>query len=168
MYYNIRTNEFFNNIPLNGYLDNGTLVQGLNLLDFDTQKSCGIYPVLSDTPEQPENTIENISERTATVSSNGVAIVRTWTIISTPSTLVPETISARQIRLWLIDNNISLTSIESVINSIVDERLREKTLVEWEYAPYVERHHPLLETLGSALGLSASQIDEAFLQASKL
>jgi hypothetical protein len=82
--------------------------------------------------------------------------------------IAPQTISARQIRLWLIDNNISLTSVENAINGIVDEKLREKTLVEWEFAPYVERGHPLLDTLGEALGLTSEQIDAAFMAASQL
>ena len=46
--------------------------------------------------------------------------------------------------------------------------LKQKTLVEWEYAPYIERNHPLIDTLGSALGLTSEQIDQGFITASQL
>jgi hypothetical protein len=81
---------------------------------------------------------------------------------------VPDSITATQIRLWLVSNNISLSSVETAINNISDPLLREQTRVQWEYAPYIERHHPLLASLGAALGLNSDQIDFAFIQASKL
>ena len=80
-------------------------------------------------------------------------------------TTVPETISARQIRLWLINNGIQLSQVEAAIDSIQDPLTRETIKVEWEYAPYVERKHPMLVPLGQVLGLSEQQIDIAFIQA---
>jgi hypothetical protein len=165
MYYNIRTN-FILELPLNGYFENGTLVQGLNLADFETQKLCGYLPIKSDTP-QPENTTEDENQRTVVVEEDGVNITRVW--VTNPVVVsVPSSISPRQIRLWFINNNISLASVESAINSITDPILREKTLVEWEYSPYVERNHPMVEALGSVLGLNSQQIDQAFIEASSL
>jgi hypothetical protein len=99
------------------------------------------------------------------IDGDFVDVVRTW--IPVPI-IIPETISARQIRLWLIGNNISLASVEAVINSIEDVQLRERTLVEWEYAPYIERNHPLLEALASNLGLTNEQIDQGFIDGSQL
>jgi hypothetical protein len=81
---------------------------------------------------------------------------------------IPDTISARQIRLWLVQHNISLSTIEETINSISDAITRETVRVEWEYAPYVERKHPWLEPLGSALGLTSQDIDRVFIEASQL
>jgi len=78
---------------------------------------------------------------------------------------VPESISARQIRLWLINNGIQLNQVENAIDSIQDPLIRETTKVEWEYAPYVERNHPMLVPLAQALGLSENQIDQAFIEA---
>lgn len=74
-------------------------------------------------------------------------------------------ISARQVRLWLINNGISLNSIEQAIDSIEDAQLREKTRVDWEYAPYVERNHPMLIPIASILGLTETDLDQAFLEA---
>jgi hypothetical protein len=165
MFYNINTNQILNNVPLSGYTNNGVLVQGLNITDAETQKNCGILPVKNDSPSQPQNTIEDISNRSVIIEEDGVIINRVW--IQTPI-IIPETISARQIRLWLIDNNISLSSVENAIKGIVDEKLREKTLVEWEYAPYIERNHPLIESLASSLGLNGEQIDQGFIRASVL
>ena len=81
---------------------------------------------------------------------------------------VPESVSARQIRLWLINNGIQLIQVEQAINNIQDPMVRETTKVEWEYAPYVERNHPMLIPLGVALGLTSEQIDQAFVEASNI
>jgi hypothetical protein len=78
---------------------------------------------------------------------------------------VPESVSARQIRLWLINNGIQLTQVENAINSIEDPITRETIKVEWEYAPYVERNHPMLAPLAQALGLTENQVDTAFIEA---
>ena len=74
-------------------------------------------------------------------------------------------ISARQVRLWLIDKGISLSLVEQAIDSIEDSVLKEKTRVEWEYAPYIERSHPMLAPLSLILGLTEQDIDEAFMNA---
>lgn len=87
-------------------------------------------------------------------------------ILSSPS--VPESVSARQIRLWLINNGIQLTQVDSAINSIEDPITRETVKVEWEYAPYVERNHPMLVPLAQALGLTEQQIDQAFIVAQNI
>jgi hypothetical protein len=78
---------------------------------------------------------------------------------------VPENISARQIRLWLITNNIQLVQVEQAIESIQDPITRETIKIEWEYAPYIERNHPMLTPLAQALGLTENQVDQAFIQA---
>jgi hypothetical protein len=80
----------------------------------------------------------------------------------------PITVSARQIRLWLISNGILLTQVQAAINAIEDPAVRDATAVEWEYAPYVERSHPMLVPLADALGLTAADVDRAFVEASQL
>jgi hypothetical protein len=79
---------------------------------------------------------------------------------------LPSTISARQIRLWLLQNNISLQMISNVINSISDPYQKEYISIEWEYAPYIERNHPMLVPLAIALGLTEEDINRAFIEAS--
>jgi hypothetical protein len=79
---------------------------------------------------------------------------------------IPKNVSARQIRLWLIQHGIALSQIDSAINSIEDILTRESVRIEWEYAPYVERSHAWLVPLAQSLGLSEEQIDQAFREAS--
>lgn len=81
---------------------------------------------------------------------------------------IPNNISARQIRLWLIHNGFQLSQIDDAINTIEDLLTRETVKIEWEYAPYVERTHPWLAPLARSLGLNEEQIDQAFSDASVL
>jgi len=81
---------------------------------------------------------------------------------------VPTSISARQIRLWLIRHGITLTTVEAAIDGIADAVARESVRVEWEYAPYVERSHAWLVPMAAALGLTEQQIDAAFREAATL
>jgi hypothetical protein len=78
---------------------------------------------------------------------------------------VPESVSARQIRLWLVSHGVALAAIEHAIDSIPDAAQRDATRVEWEYAPYVERTHPMLVPLAAALGLDEAAVDTAFREA---
>lgn len=73
-------------------------------------------------------------------------------------------ISARQARLWLIQNGVDLNIINSVIDTIEDPVLRESIKVEWEYAPYIERSYQWINSLASQLGLSESDLDRAFIE----
>lgn len=83
-----------------------------------------------------------------------------------PTQPIPESVSARQIRLWLIRHGVSLSQVDAAIAAIPDQQQREECRVEWDYAPYVERSHPMLIPLAAALGLSGEQVDEAFREAS--
>lgn len=94
------------------------------------------------------------------VWNNGV-----WT---TPLVSVPESVTARQIRLWLIQNGVSLQSVNDAINNIPDQTTRDKVDIEWEYAPYIERGHPMLVPLAQSLGLTEGDIDRAFTEASNI
>lgn len=81
---------------------------------------------------------------------------------------VPATITATQIRLWLVNNGFSMQQIYDIISQIPDPLLKAQIEVQWEYAPYVERNHPMINTLGASLGLSNEQIDQAFREAASL
>lgn len=77
----------------------------------------------------------------------------------------PFRVSARQIRLWLIQHGFQLSQIDLAIDSIPDQMVRETVKIEWEYAPYIERTHPWLTPLAESLGLTPEQIDQAFVEA---
>jgi hypothetical protein len=94
-----------------------------------------------------------------------------WSVVTcgpTPEPEVPATVSARQIRLWLLSSGISLSQIDTLINSIADQQQRDYTRVEWEYAPYIERTHPMVAVFAGELGLTEAQIDAGFISAATL
>ena len=95
---------------------------------------------------------------------SGVVIGTNQSADLTPT--VPESISARQIRLWLIRHGVSLSAVDAAIDAIPDQLQRDSVRVEWDYAPYVERSHPMLVPLAAALGLTEQQVDQAFVEAS--
>lgn len=80
----------------------------------------------------------------------------------------PASVTARQIRLWLVSHGVSLAAVDSAIDGIADHTQREMVRVEWEYAPYVERAHPMLVPLAAALGMDEAQVDAAFREAETL
>jgi hypothetical protein len=80
----------------------------------------------------------------------------------------PENVSARQIRLWLVTNGISLATVDATIDSIADAATRDTVRVEWDYAPYIERSHRFLVPLAAALGLDEAGVDQAFREAATL
>jgi hypothetical protein len=112
----------------------------------------------ADNPKKNEWILAPIKPQENAIWNNG-----SWLI---PQIEIPQTISARQIRLWLINHNFSLSQIELAINNIEDLLIRETVRIEWEYAPYVERSHPWLIPLAQSLGLNEEQIDQAFREAS--
>ena len=88
-----------------------------------------------------------------------------WVVPTPP---VPESVSARQIRLWLIRQGISLSAVDAAIDAIPDQFQRDSVRVEWDYAPYCERKHPFLVPLAAALGLTEQQVDQAFVEAATI
>jgi hypothetical protein len=94
-----------------------------------------------------------------------------WSVVECgplPTPVVPASVSARQIRLWLISNGVSLAQIDALIDNLPDQMQREYTRVEWDYAPYVERSHPMIATFAAALWLTEEQVDAGFITAATL
>lgn len=82
---------------------------------------------------------------------------------------VPQSVSARQIRLWLVQRGgVSLAAVDAAIDAIPDAVTRDSVRVEWEYSTYCERKHPMLVPLAAALGLTEAQVDQAFVEASSI
>jgi hypothetical protein len=85
-----------------------------------------------------------------------------------PPPTVPASVSARQIRLWLVRHGISLAAVDAAIDAIPDQLQRDSVRVEWDYSGYVERTHPMLAPLAAALGLTEAQVDQAFVEAATI
>ncbi|CAN0654346.1 conserved protein of unknown function [Nitratireductor aquimarinus] len=77
-------------------------------------------------------------------------------------------LTARQVRLGLIANGITLASVQTAIDGIADPTEREAAQVEWEYATEFERLHPLIEQVALALGLTEAGVDSMWLAAQNL
>lgn len=85
-----------------------------------------------------------------------------------PPVVVPTTVTARQIRLWLVQHGHSLSEIEAAIAAIEDPLQRDMVQIEWEYAPYIERTHPMVMPIAAGLGMSAADVDQAFIEGNLL
>ena len=94
--------------------------------------------------------------------------MKVWVDQTAAAAICPPSISARQIRLWLVGHGISLAAVESAIDAIQDPTQRDMVRVEWEYAPYIERSHPMLIPLAAALGLDDAAVNQAFREAATL
>lgn len=79
------------------------------------------------------------------------------------------TLSARQLRLALLGLGLTGAQVEAQIATIPGTPAqREAALIEWEYATTYQRDHPLVVALGSALGLTTAQIDDAWKEAATI
>lgn len=126
---------------------------------------------ISNNIAQIDSTVSNImqsqeqitGEINTTVSDIATKQEETIAKLDTLGFVVPGVrISARQARLWLIQNGVDLNNINTAIDGIEDPIIRESVRVEWEYATYVERSYPWLGALASQLGFSEEDLDRAF------
>jgi hypothetical protein len=78
MYYNTKNQQIYHSLPNNAYNSNKALVQNLPLASIQTIADCGYYTIRSDSPTQPDNTIEDISSRVVNIDTPYIDIIRTW------------------------------------------------------------------------------------------
>ena len=78
----------------------------------------------------------------------------------------PPSVTAWQIRRYLLSQGVTMDAVSAAIQAIPDATLREQVAVDWEYAPYVDRDHPMLASLAGALGIV--DLDAAFIAAEKI
>lgn len=80
---------------------------------------------------------------------------------------LPKIVSQRQLRTQLVLNDFDLNDIQTAINALTEPN-KSIAQVAWDYAITFERDSPLLISLGESLGLSQTDIDNIFINASKL
>ncbi|WP_373413718.1 hypothetical protein [Ensifer aridi] len=68
-------------------------------------------------------------------------------------------LTARQFRLGLVSSDITPSQVQACLEAMPQGIDRDKALIEWEYATTFNRMHPLIATVGAALGLTDEQID---------
>lgn len=91
-----------------------------------------------------------------------------WKVID----LTPEEIRARDVPASVTRRQlfIALFSIHSITEAQIEAMLQGNDLgmIEFRHATAFERDHPLISSLGAALGLTEEQIDELFKTAASL
>lgn len=113
------------------------------------------------TIEQLEEVIAHMSEYEKTCVRNDFYGIPNEPIVTVRA------VTPRQMRLALSMSGISLSTIETVINSL-PEPMKSETRITWEYSVEFQRNNPLLNTMASVLGLTNQQIDNLFALASTL
>jgi len=74
-------------------------------------------------------------------------------------------VTARQLRLTLVRNGFSLSSIDTAIAALPAGQEKDEAAIEWEYATQFNRLAPTLLTIAAALSVSAEDIDTMWQQA---
>lgn len=78
-----------------------------------------------------------------------------------PTTLVPQIVTPRQIRLGLIAIGKPLQSVTDAI-AMLPSPYREMAEVEWEYATEIERSNELVNMVAAADGMSSEEVNALF------
>ena len=166
MYINKLTNELIedNNVVLmfanvsfpNGVLDESFLAkQNIVKVEYETQ------PVIDDFTQDVEQ------DKFATLE-NGVYIINYRVLPKTEVEIVeyrksqvPQSITPLQAKLQLLKLGL-LDEVEALVTG---DRAAQ---LYWEYASVVERDNAVLLLMANSIGLTSEQVDEMFIEASKL
>ncbi|OAP37414.1 hypothetical protein [Sinorhizobium americanum] len=77
-------------------------------------------------------------------------------------------LTARQLRLGLLDGGISPSEVSAAIGAMPAGAIKDRARIEWEYAATFDRAHHLIGTICVVLGLSEEQIDTMWRDAASL
>jgi hypothetical protein len=75
---------------------------------------------------------------------------------------IPSIVTMRQARLALLQSGL-LASVNAAVAAADEE-----TKITWEFSSEVNRNHPFVATLATALGLTDAQLDDLFTLAATL
>ena len=82
-------------------------------------------------------------------------------------TQVPFSVTRRQLKLQLTLSGFNMSTIDGAINSLPEPN-RSIALISWNDASEFDRNDSLLQVMASMLGISDSELDQIFIDASKL
>jgi hypothetical protein len=88
-----------------------------------------------------------------------------YIVVDSPSK-VPHEVTMRQARLALHKHG-HLVKIQPAINAL-DDPPRTEAQIEWDYSNSVRRVSVFTDIIGSAIGLTAEQMDDLFIEAATL
>ena len=119
-------------------------------------------PKIEQEPPAYDESTQNLIE---VVSETSDSLIQSWQIVDKSDAekeawavewRTTASVSMRQARLALKQQGL-LATVQSNIDA-----LSEDSQIEWEYAAVVERKSPLVASLGTALGLTETQLDDLF------
>lgn len=109
-----------------------------------------------------EGTSYNYSD--VPVFENGQWILK---VIYTPvEVVVPQGITPKQARLGLLSIG-KLEAVEQLIAN-ADESIKDVLKIEWSHANEICRHHQFIEMMAPMIGLTEQDVDNLFINASKI
>lgn len=79
---------------------------------------------------------------------------------------VPRVITMRQARRFLHEKGL-LVSVQQAIDSL-EEPPRIAAQIEWDYSSTMERHNTFVAMISGYLGMTNDEVDDMFIEASKL
>ena len=80
-----------------------------------------------------------------------------------PPVYVPQQVTAFQGRAQLMNIGL-LTQAESIVVASTDQMLK----LAWTHAIYWDRNSPMLQSMGTALGMSSQDLDDLFIAAAQI
>lgn len=134
---------------------------------------CKWWPEVDQSPVLGE--YERYGDETLTVDSANkrVIVVRAvvpWSaeeIEADRKSKVPQSVTMRQARLALLSAGL-LGNVDAAVAAIPDASIRRAAEIEWEYAQIVDYSSQFTQQLSGSLGLTEAQLDNLFVEASKL
>jgi len=136
---------------------------GVYLLELMIRYADGDEPELAEYCSRPNDPYGVNPQIRKWMSENPDAPVHVY--VPPPPPTVEETraampsLTARQLRLGLVSNGISPAQVQATLEAMPGGADKDKALIEWEYATTFNRMHPLIATVGAAIGLTDEQID---------
>jgi hypothetical protein len=88
-----------------------------------------------------------------------------WKIRAKPSNVPP------LVPLWAFRASLALAGLKNQAEALIaalPEPQKTVATQQWEYGNFIERNHPLIESLGAQIGLTGVQIDDIFKTAESL
>lgn len=159
-------NRQFSIIPTSFYSLNynaGQRTDGYHLLDNEIHKQDGFFDLIL--PEITEN--QKHGEIYFDEENQVFTYKKLELTIEELKSKIPKTVSQRQLRTQLVLTGFNLTDIDTAIKSL-PEPDRSVALVAWDYAVTFERESPLLVSLALMLGLTETDLENIFINASQL
>lgn len=83
-----------------------------------------------------------------------------------PVKIIPD-VTPRQIKQALILSGVSLSAIETALNTL-SEPTKSLAIIEWQESNMFVRNHPLVLAVGQMLGWTSQQLDDLWLFAGTL